>query len=478
MPPALDAAQAWQRCLNVIREYVPDQSFKTWFEPIVPSRLVGDTLTIQVPSEFFYEWLEENYVHVLRRAIDEAIGPQGLLEYAVIVDQGTDKKPPMGYTVPNQRTAPQTSQPPPRPTSQEVAPLRTPFELPDLDGLELTSYLNPIYTFENYIEGDCNRLARSAGMAVAQKPGVTSFNPLMIYGGVGLGKTHLVQAIGNQIKANNPARFVLFVSTEKFMNQFVMAVKNNSVQNFTNFYLRVDVLILDDVQFLAGKERTQETFFHIFNHLHQSGKQIIMASDRAPKDLQGMQDRLLSRFKWGLSADLQTPDLETRVAIILKKLHGDGVNIDYEVVEYLAHSIDTNVRELEGVIVSLIAQATLMRRDIDMDLARSVLRNIVQGSEKEVTIEGILEVVTDLYRVSATDLKGKSRKKEIVFPRQLAMYLAKEYTDLSLKSIGYHLGDRDHSTVIHAIQSVSEAMENRSDVRGEVLAAQRKLGKP
>ncbi|MFT4033229.1 MAG: chromosomal replication initiator protein DnaA [Siphonobacter sp.] len=472
-----EAKSVWQECLRIIREYVPDQSFKTWFEPIVPARLVGSTLTIQVPSEFFYEWLEENYVHILRKAIDHAIGTHGLLEYSVIVDRGDDKKPPMGYTVPNQRaSAPQTPT-----TAQkrgfEPEQLRNPFDLPDLDGLELTSYLNPIYTFENYVEGDCNRLARSAGQAVATKPGLTSFNPLMIYGGVGLGKTHLAQAIGNQIKAHNQHKFVLFVSTEKFMNQFVMAVRNNSMQNFTNFYLRVDVLILDDVQFLAGKERTQETFFHIFNHLHQTGKQIIMTSDRPPKDLQGLQDRLLSRFKWGLSADLQTPDLETRIAIILKKLHGDGVDIDYQVVEYLAHSIDTNVRELEGVVVSLIAQATLLRREVDMNLARQVLRNIVQDSEREVTIETIMEGISDHYRISIADLKGKSRKKEIVLPRQIAMYFAKEYTDLSLKSIGYHFGGRDHSTVIHAIQNISELKEHNSDIRSQLLTLQKQFGK-
>ncbi len=472
-----DAKSVWQECLKIIREYVPEQSFKTWFEPIVPARLSGNTLTIQVPSEFFYEWLEENYVHVLRRAIDHAIGRQGMLEYAVIVDKGDDKKPPMGYTVPNQRPAPANAPVPQKQPNAQPEQLRNPFELPDLDGLELTSYLNPIYTFENYVEGDFNRLARSAGHAVATKPGVTSFNPLLIYGGVGLGKTHLAQAIGNQIKASNAGKFVLFVSTEKFMNQFVMAVRNNSIQNFTNFYLQVDVLILDDVQFLAGKERTQETFFHIFNHLHQTGKQIIMTSDRPPKDLQGLQDRLLSRFKWGLSADLQMPDLESRIAIIMKKLHGDGVDIDYEVIEYLAHSIDTNVRELEGVVVSLIAQATLLRREIDMNLARQVLRNIVQDSEREVTIETIMETICQHYKTTLQDMKGKSRKKELVFPRQVAMYFAKEYTDLSLKSIGYHFGGRDHSTVIHAIQTISELKEHNKDVKAQLLELQKNFGK-
>ncbi len=465
----------WQECLRIIRENVPEQSFKTWFEPIVPLRLDGAMLTIQVPSQFFYEWLEENYVHLLRKAIDYALGRQGMLEYFIEVDKGDEKKPTIGYTVPNQK---QTNPPPPPPQNKpEPTIYKTPFELPDLDGLELISYLNPHYGFDNYVEGDCNRLARAAGVAVAQKPGVTSFNPLMIYGGVGLGKTHLVQAIGNHIKSHNPNKFVLYVSSEKFTNQFIVAVRNNSTQEFTNFYLRVDVLIIDDVQFLSGKEKTQETFFHIFNHLHQLGRQIIMTSDRAPRDLQGLQDRLLSRFKWGLSADLQTPDLETRTAIIQKKLQADGIHIDNEVIEYLAHSIDTNVRELEGVIVSLMAQASLMRRDIDMDLARTTLRNLIQESDRDVTIDSILEVVIDHFKVTLDDLKSKSRKKEIVYPRQVAMYLAKENINLSLKSIGFHFGGRDHSTVIHAIQTISEAMGTDREVRAEVMDLQKHFGK-
>ncbi|MCY7352432.1 MAG: chromosomal replication initiator protein DnaA [Cytophagaceae bacterium] len=463
----------WNNCLRIIQEGIPEQSFKTWFEPIVPLKLENHTLTIQVPSQFFYEWLEENYVHLLRKAIDAEIGRHGLLEYSITVDKGGEKKPPIDIRV----TAPKPSMPPPPQRQRTVEPdIRSPFNLPDLDGNELTSYLNPIYTFDNYVEGDCNRLARAAGIAVAQKPGVTSFNPLMVFGGVGLGKTHLVQAIGNHIKGHNSGKFVLYVSTEKFTNQYIIAVRNNNVQNFSNFYLRVDVLILDDVQFLSGKEKTQETFFHIFNHLHQSGKQIIMTSDRPPRELQGLEDRLLSRFKWGMTADLQTPDLETRIAIILKKLQADGIDIPYEVVEYLAHSIDTNVRELEGVIVSLMAHASLNRRDIDLDLARSTLRHIVVDSEKVVTVEGILEAVTGHFNVELSELKGKSRKKETVYPRQVAMYLAKEFTDLSLKSIGYHFGGRDHSTVIHAIQTISEAMQTNKKIQAEVNQLQRHFG--
>ena len=290
----------------------------------------------------------------------------------------------------------------------------------------------------------------------------------MIYGGVGLGKTHLVQAIGNFIKNNNQDKFVLYVTSEKFTNQFLNAIRTDGIRDFTSFYMQVDVLVIDDVQFLQKKEKTQEIFFHIFNHLHQSGKQIIMTSDRSPRALDGLEDRLLSRFKWGLTTDLQTPDLETRIAIIQKKLQAEGVYIDDGVIEYLAHSINTNVRELEGVVVSLMAQASLNRREIDLDLAKATLRNIVVSDEKEINIDTVQELVADFYNTTIADMKSKSRKREIVYPRQVAMYLAKELTELSLKSIGYHFGGRDHSTVIHAIQLVNDLLKENPDTKEQV----------
>lgn len=460
-----EVAVVWEKCLQVIKANVPEQSFKTWFEPIVPFRLAGKTLTIQVPSQFFYEWLEENYIHVLRRALDFAIGRDGQLEYSIIVDTGGDRQPPIKVHVPT-TNSPQAAEARQKAASEPKK--ATPQTPRSPDSSELDLYLNPTYSFDNYIEGDCNRLARSAGMAVAQRPGVTSFNPLLIYGGVGLGKTHLVQAIGNHIKGHHHDKFVLYVSSEKFTNQFINAIKSNTLQDFTDFYMKVDALILDDVQFLSGKEKTQDTFFHIFNHLHQSGRQIIMTSDRRPSELQGLQDRLLSRFKWGLTADLQQPDFETRIAIIQRKLQAEGIYIEYSVIEYIAHSVNTNVRELEGVIISLMAQASLVRRDIDLDLAKIVMKNIVTAEDREVNIDTIQEIVSDYYDVSIADLKGKSRKKELVYPRQVAMYFAKELTDLSLKSIGYHFGGRDHSTVIHAIQTISDLMEQDGSVKEAV----------
>jgi chromosomal replication initiator protein len=454
----------WVSCLQIIKANVPEQSFKTWFEPIVPLKLEGYTLTIQVPSQFFYEWLEDNFVHVLRRALDYAIGREGLLEYSIIVDTGGDRQPPIRVSFPTtkspdiaefkRQTPPDfRNQQQPRPKESSSAPVET--------------YLNPNYLFDNYIEGDCNRLARSAGMAVAKRPGSTAFNPLLIYGGVGLGKTHLVQAIGNHIKGHL-SKTVLYVSSEKFTNQFINSIKNNTLQDFTEFYTKIDALILDDVQFLSGKEKTQDTFFHIFNHLHQSGKQIIMTSDRRPSELQGLQDRLLSRFKWGLTADLQQPDFETRIAIIQRKLQEEGINIEYSVIEHIANSANTNIRELEGVIISLMAQSSLVRREIDIDLAKSVLKDIVMAEAREVNIDTIQAMVSDYFDISVADLKGKSRVKELVYPRQLAMYFAKELTDLSLKAIGNNFGGRDHSTVIHAVNSINETMVREDSVRDTI----------
>jgi chromosomal replication initiator protein len=457
----VEVKELWNKCLEIIKSDLSDQSYTTWFAPIVPIKFSNNTLTIQVPSQFFYEWLEENYVSILRKAIDFAIVRQGRLEYSIVIDKGDRKNPPISFNLP---TINQSSN-----KKEDISnQARSPFQFKDLDSLELDSYLIPKYTFDKFIEGDCNRLGRAAGLAVANKPGLTSFNPLMIYGGVGLGKTHLIQAIGNQIKNQFPDKFILYVSTEKFTNQFVSAIRNNSIEAFTNFYLQVDVLIIDDVQFLSGKEKTQETFFNIFNHLHQSGKQIILSSDRAPRDLVGMEDRLLSRFKWGLTADLQQPDFETRIAIIQKKLQDDGIQINIDVLEYLAHSIQTNVRELEGVIISLMAQASLTRKEIDIELAKSTLKSIVNDQEKELSVENILDAVTNHFDVNINTLKGKCRKKENVFPRQVAMFMLKELTNLPLKSIGYHFGGRDHSTVIHAVQSISEAMESDKSIEKTV----------
>lgn len=466
---SLEASAVWNECLRVIEQHVNEQSYSTWFKPINPVKLEGSSLTIQVPSQFFYEWLEDNYLQVLKLAIKSTLGQNGRLEYAVVVDKGNSANQP--YVV----SFPQGNAPGKKPSTPPTE-VKTPFEMQSLDADMLTqSNLNPNYTFNTYIEGDCNRLARSAGFAVATKPGITSFNPLMVYGGVGLGKTHLVQAIGNEIKNGPEDKFVLYVSSEKFVNQFMDSIKDGNVKSFTNFYMQVDVLIIDDIQFLAGKDRTQEMFFHIFNHLHQNKKQIIMTSDCPPRDLKGLEERLLSRFKWGLTADLQMPDFETRVAIIRRKMQSEGIFIPDDVVEYLAYTVDTNVRELEGILISLIARASLNRVEIDLGLAKTVIKNFIKDIETEVGIEFIQKAVSEYFGIHTDELKAKTRKKEIVIARQVAMFFSKEFTNHSLKSIGYHFGGRDHSTVIHAIQTVNDMMETDSSFRNSVNELKKKF---
>ncbi len=457
----------WNNCLKLIKDNVTPQSFKTWFDPIKPIKLENKVLTIQVPSQFFYEWLEEHYVTLLRKTLKQELGPGSRLEYNIIVENGGGNQKPYTINVPTNNAV--------RAEQNEVGlPLnistniKNPFIIPGLKKVNIDSQLNPNYTFENFIEGDCNRLARSAGFAVANKPGGTAFNPLMVFGGTGLGKTHLVHAIGNHIKQVNKNKVVLYVSAEKFMNQFVDSLKNNNNHDFINFYQYLDVLVIDDVHFFAKKEKTQEIFFQIFNHLHQSGKQLILTSDRAPKDLKDMDERLLSRFKWGLSADLQVPDFETRVAILEHKMYTDGITLSREVVEYVAHSIDTNIRELEGALISLLAQASLNRKEIDLDLAKQILKNFVKNVSKEISIEYIQKLVCDYFGITIDQVKSKTRKREIVQARQISMYFAKDLTKSSLKTIGMHFGGRDHSTVIHACQTVNDLIETDKKFRQDV----------
>ena len=450
-----DYEVVWSNCLRFIQEQIGEQSFKTWFKPIVPKKLENNTLTIQVPSQFFYEWLEEHYLPLLQRVIHRELGTQGKLEYSIIVDQGNTHQKPFTIKLP---LHPPSYKQHHNQLIDEPS-FRNPFTLKNIGSTNQAAHLNPNYTFDAFIEGACNQLAKSAAQAIAKKPGGTSFNPFMIYGGVGLGKTHIVQALGNEIKALFANQFVLYVSSEQFTTQFIEALRNNSMQDFSHFYLQADLLIIDDVQFLAGKEKTQEIFFHIFNHLHQSGKQIVMTSDCPPRKLKGLQERLLSRFKWGLTADLQQPDFETRVAIIQSKMEADGIHMTDELVQYVAHSVDTNIRELEGVLISLIAHASLNKEEINLELAKQVLKNIVQETHTEVSMDYIQKAVAAHYSVSLESLKSKSRKREFVTARQIAMYFAKKYTNHSLKSIGHYFGGRDHSTVIHALQTVNNMLD-------------------
>ena len=469
----------WDNCLRVIKDNISLQSFKTWFEPIKPVKLEDNVLTIMVPSQFFYEWLEEHYINLLKKTIKKELGSEGRLEYSIIMDN-TSNGTTQPYTVKYPTSHRKSTVNPPvnmpidlnKGSSKEIP---NPFIIPGLKKINVNSQLNENYSFENFVEGDCNRLARSAGFAVASNPGKTAFNPLLIYSQVGLGKTHLAHAIGLEVKQNFPEKTVLYVTSEQFTNQYIDAVKNNSTNDFIHFYQMIDALIVDDVQFLVKKEKTQEIYFHIFNHLHQNNKQLIITSDKPPVEMEGMNARLLSRFKWGLSADLQIPDLETRIAIIEKKLYKDGVEMPKDVVEYLAYSITTNVREMEGALISILAQSSLNKKAINLDLAKKMIDKFVKNTSREISIDYIQKVVSDYFGLPLEAIHSKTRKREIVQARQLAMYFSKKLTKASLATIGLHCGNKDHATVLHACRTVNNLIETDKQFRNYVEELDKKI---
>ncbi|WP_010521035.1 chromosomal replication initiator protein DnaA [Aquimarina agarivorans] len=450
----ITAQEAWDSCLSFIEDNITPQAYKTWFEPIKAVKLVDNSLSIQVPSKFFYEWLEEHYVELLKIALVKQLGSQAKLVYVIRMENSVDDKVPYTEKIPSTNRSDVQSQKVDIPLKAKSPELKNPFIIPGIRDVKIDSQLNSNYNFENFLEGDSNRLARSAGLAVANKPGGTSFNPLLIFGGVGLGKTHLAHAIGVDIKDKYPDKTVLYISAEKFTQQYIESVKKNNRNDFIHFYQIIDVLIVDDIQLLSGKAGTQDVFFHIFNHLHQNGKQVILTSDKAPVDMQDIEQRLLSRFKWGLSAELNQPDFETRISIIKNKLYRDGVEMPENIVEFLAHNIKTNIRELEGAIISLIAHSSFNKKDITIDLAKTIVENYVKNTKREVSIEYIQKVVSDYFQMDVETLQSKTRKRHIVQARQLAMFFAKKLTKASLASIGSQIGKRDHATVLHACKTV------------------------
>jgi len=468
--------RVWNNCLNVIKDNVPSISFRTWFEPIVPLKLDNDILTIQVPSPFFYEYLEEQYIDILRKVIKKELGSDAKLEYNVVMQNNSysNSKP---YTVkfPAKNSKEIKNIPVSIPLDNTENTIKNPFVIPGLKKLEIDPRLNPENSFENFIEGECNRLARSAGYAVSKNPGGTAFNPLLIYGESGLGKTHLAQAIGIEVKELYPEKIVLYVNANKFQTQFVDAIRNNNKNDFLHFYQMIDVLIIDDVHEFAGKEKTQDTFFHIFNHLHQSGKQLILTSDKPPVELQGMESRLLSRFKWGLSADLQAPDFETRMAILKKKTYNDGIDLPEDVLEYIATHISDNIRELEGALISLLAQSTLNKKEITLDLTKEMIDKLIKSTKREISIDYIQKVVCNYYNIGLEQLQSKTRKREIVQARQVAMFFSKSLTKSSLATIGSQIGGKDHATVLHACKTVNNLIETDKRFRLQVDEIEKKL---
>lgn len=454
----ITAESAWNNCLNIIKDNISYQKFKSWFEPIKPVKLDDDTLTIQVPSQFWYEWLEEHYYGMLRSTIAKVLGDEGKLEYSVVLEKSENSLDNRSVRLPQRPSPPSKPQEMNGYAEYNPGKIENPFVIPGIRKTNIDSNLNSNYVFERFIEGDCNRLARSAAMAIAENPGNNSFNPFFVYGTTGLGKTHLIQSIGNKTKQHyGDEKSVMYISSESFTNEFVQAIRNNRASEFSMFYRNIDVLIVDDIQFFSGKEKTQEEFFHIFNSLHQDGKQIVLSSDRAPKDVPDIEERLISRFSWGLSADLQIPEYETRYAILERKAQDNGIELDPNILEFIAHNFKSNVRDLEGAIIKLLATASLQNVDeIDLSMAKSVLKDMVKESNTQISIESIQNYVCEYFGIDTNKVREKTRKQEIVEARQMAMFLAKRYTKSSLKTIGLHFGGRDHSTVIHAISTVEE----------------------
>ena len=448
--------EIWNNCLSVIKDNVTEEAYKTWFEPIVPVSLENNLFILQVPSPFFAEFLDEHHLNLLKPVIKRFAGEKVKLAYKLPVDSsasnGTMTVPSSNRSVPKNPIG----QPPPQRLSD--GPIN-PFVIPGLKKLQIDSQLNENYTFDNFIEGDCNRLARSAGMKIAKEPGKTAFNPLVIYSGTGLGKTHLCHAIGLETKRLHPEKTVLYVQAEQLSTQYVTANKNNNRPDFINFYQMIDVLIIDDIQFLSGKAGTQDVFFHIFNHLQQNNKQIVITSDKFPSELQGMEDRLLSRFKWGLTADLQTPDLPTRTSIIREKLHDNGISFPDEVVDYIAGNVRNNIRELEGVMNSLMAQSLLNKKSITIQMAQQIIDRFVRNTVKEVSVEYIINIVCEYFKISPEQMALNTRKRQVVQARQIAMYLSKKYSNASLASIGQQCGKKDHATVHHACKTIANQLE-------------------
>jgi len=453
--------EVWERCLHVIKDNLnSSRTFDTWFKPIRPLRIKDNILTIQVPSTFFYEYLEEQYIDLLRKTLRKELGQDAKLEYSVIMDNSTQQSNPLTVNMPARQNVQISNKQfnAPQKTAKENL-IRNPFIIPGLKHLNIDSQLNPNHAFSNFVEGPCNQLARSAGLNVGANPGTTAFNPLFLYGESGLGKTHLSQAIGIDIKEKYPKKTVLYVDAHTFQTQLMEATRKNERNDFLHFYQMIDVLIIDDVHEFAGKEGTQGAFFQIFNYLHQKNKQLILTSDKPPVELQGLEKRLLSRFKWGLSAELTSPDFETRKNILKKKIYIDGLEIPNEVVEYIANNINTNIRELEGALISLLAHSTLNKREITLDLARDVIDKLVKNTKREISIDFIQETVCEYFNIEPELLRSKTRKREIVQSRQIAMYFAKTLTKSSLATIGAKIGGKDHATVLHACKTVNNLLE-------------------
>ncbi|MCI5581188.1 MAG: chromosomal replication initiator protein DnaA [Phocaeicola plebeius] len=459
------AIALWERCLAFIKDNVSVTAFKTWFVPIVPLKYEAKALTIGVPSPFFYEYLEEKYVGVLRAAIYKEIGEGTELMYSILTDKTNHISVNMEGTRRSDAVAPKPV----------VNGNKTPNPLQAAAPQELDPHLNPNYNFDNFLKGTSNEFSRTVAETVAQNPART-FNPLFLYGPSGVGKTHLINAIGTRIKELYPEKRVLYVSAHLFQVQYTDSVRTNHFNDFISFYQTIDVLIIDDIQEFAGVTKTQNTFFHIFNHLHQNGKQLILTSDRAPVMLQGMEERLLTRFKWGLVAELEKPDIELRKNILRTKIRQDGLTIPESVICYIAENVNESVRELEGIVNSMLAQSILLKREISLELAHRIVSKAVKCAEiKSLSVNDIIEKVCAYYKIDISTIHTKTRKREVVQVRQIAMYLAKKHTETSSSKIGQLIGKKDHATVLHACKIIKDQVEVDKAFKSEIEAIEASL---
>lgn len=446
----------WNSCLAIIKDNVSEATFNTWFADIKPIKYEGNTLTIQVKSNFVYEFLEGNFVDLLRSTLFKVMGKGTQLMYSVLTDKDNNLSMEVGtenYSTKGSGNSGNSGNNTPK-AMQEVVQ-------------ELDPMLISRYTFENYVEGISNRLSRSVALSVADKPG-RAFNPLFIHGSSGVGKTHLVNAIGVRIKELHPQLRVLYVSAHLFQVQYTDSILQKNFNDFMRFYQSIDVLIIDDIQEFAGLQKTQNAFFHIFNHLHLNGKQLIMTSDRSPAQLQGMEERLITRFKWGMTAEIEKPDLELRKNILRNKIHKDGLKFPEEVISYIAENVNASIRDLEGIVVSIMAHSTINNSDIDINLARRIVGDFSNYEKKTITIDEIIKTVADYYGVEVSAINTRSRKREVVLVRQVAMFLAKKHLDLSTSKIGQYVGNRDHATVLHACKTVTNLADTDKQFRTEL----------
>ncbi len=454
----------WQNCLVRIKEQTSEDEFTKWFKPLVPIDFDGVTLQLRVPNESYVYHIERNYLTFLKPILYQLFGMKTRLRYVM----PRVEAPVAPTTADNTAIGKFIAQ-------TDTANIKNPFILPGIRKAVIDPQLNPNYTFETFVEGECNRLARSAGMAIAVGPGTTPFNPLYIYGDSGLGKTHLAQAIGMEVKQRHPDMQVLYVSMNRFQAQYTSAILNRELNDFIHFYQMIDVLIIDDIQELSGKEKTQNAFFTIFNHLQLAGKQLIITSDKAPVELKDIEQRLITRFKWGLSAQLTAPDHETKVKIIKLKAAKMGAVLTDDVVDYLADNINANIREIEGALSSLVANASFLGRRITPALAREILKVYVQFTQKEITVDAIKHAVCEWLNIDLATFDSPKRTREVAQARQIAMYLCKKHTKASLTAIGSSIGGKNHATVLHAIKAITNLTDTDKAFKRQIEELERRI---